>query len=313
MGEVVQWSEAAVAALLRIATDADDKYSRGVVGLRTGSDAFPGAAVLGVEAAWRAGAGMVRYLGPARTLVLQRRPETVTADGRVQAWVIGSGTDAASRTPDEAHALGRVLAGDAPVVVDAGALDLAPRARAPIVVTPHDREHAALRERLGLGPAGAETDTSADARASAARETARALRDAGVAHPVILLKGAVTVVAAADGPAHAVTTGVPWLATAGTGDVLAGILGTLLAGAAGTTGPADAAVGDDDLAACAASAAWLHGRAADAASAAHAGGPIVALDVAEHVASVVGAVLAAKAEPAGRAARDERGGHSDAP
>ncbi|MDQ2670862.1 MAG: NAD(P)H-hydrate dehydratase, partial [Gemmatimonadota bacterium] len=71
----------------------DDKYTRGVVGMRTGSDAYPGAAVLGVEAAWRTGIGMVRYVGPDRAalLVLQRRPETVLGEGRVQAWVIGSG------------------------------------------------------------------------------------------------------------------------------------------------------------------------------------------------------------------------------
>jgi len=294
MGEVEQWSQAAVAALLRMPTDADDKYSRGVVGLRTGSDAFPGAAVLGVEAAWRTGAGMVRYLGAgtrARELVLQRRPETVTADGRVQAWVIGSGTDAAARSTDETRALRRLLDGDEPVVMDAGALDLAPHARTPIIVTPHDREHAALRERLGLAPIGRAAGGTG-ARADAARETAVALRGAGVPQPVVLLKGAVTIVADADGAVHAVTSGVPWLATAGTGDVLAGVLGALLAGA------------PDDLAACAASAAWLHGRAAAAASAARAGGPIVALDVAEHVASVVGAVLAARP---GRAA------HEDAP
>ncbi|MBU4465924.1 MAG: NAD(P)H-hydrate dehydratase, partial [Actinobacteria bacterium] len=98
----VTWSVADASRALRNPTNADDKYSRGVVGIRTGSDAYPGAAVLGVEAAWRTGIGMVRYLGPDRptALVLHRRPETVTADGRVQAWVIGSGTDAAHRSGD---------------------------------------------------------------------------------------------------------------------------------------------------------------------------------------------------------------------
>src|SRR3954453_5362537 len=93
------WTLEDAARVLRRPTPADDKYSRGVVGFRTGSDAYPGAAVLGVEAAWSTGVGMVRYLGPdgAAPLVLSHRPETVTADGRVQSWVIGSGTDAASR------------------------------------------------------------------------------------------------------------------------------------------------------------------------------------------------------------------------
>src|SRR3954467_9272858 len=80
----------------------DDKYSRGGVGFVTGSARYPGAAVLGVEAAMHTGVGMVRYLGPGRPtrLVLQRRPEAVTADGRVQAWVVGSGQDAGERDDD---------------------------------------------------------------------------------------------------------------------------------------------------------------------------------------------------------------------
>ena len=260
-----EWTQMDVAALLREPTDGDDKYSRGVVGLRTGSARYPGAAVLGVEAAWRAGAGMVRYLGPGCDLVLHRRPETVTVDGRVQAWVIGSGMDAAHRSAEETSALEAVLAGQVPVVVDAGALDLVGRAPVPRVLTPHDREHAALRARLGLPE---RTD-----RAEAARDTAAHL---GV---VVLLKGATTIITAPDGMQRTVTTGVPWLSTAGTGDVLAGILGALLA------------AGGDPFAS-AASAAWLHGRAGAAASAAHGGGPLVALDVAEAAASVIGGVLA---------------------
>src|SRR5436190_19901418 len=85
----------------------DDKYSRGVTGFVTGSARFPGAAVLGVEAALHTGVGMVRYLGPGRPtrLVLQRRPEAVTASGRVQAWVLGSGQDAADRDDSTAELL----------------------------------------------------------------------------------------------------------------------------------------------------------------------------------------------------------------
>ena len=99
----VPWGPTETAAELRAPTDTDDKYRRGVVGIRTGSEQYPGAAVLGVEAAWRTGVGMVRYLGPDRPtgLVLHRRPETVTSGGRVQAWLIGSGTDAAARPPGE--------------------------------------------------------------------------------------------------------------------------------------------------------------------------------------------------------------------
>ncbi|RWR15753.1 NAD(P)H-hydrate dehydratase [Microbacterium enclense] len=271
------WTGHEVARTLRRPTEADDKYSRGVVGLRTGSTRYPGAAVLGVEAAWRTGTGMVRYIGPSRAqdLVLQRRPETVTADGRVQAWVIGSGTDAGERDAEETAALRGILSGDVPVVADAGALNLVPAASAPVIVTPHARELARLREALGLDPDAALDD---DARERAALEMAEALGG------VVLSKGAVTMVAAAGGWVRRVSTGTPWLATAGTGDVLGGVLGAVTAGAvaAGRTAV-------DDLAACAATAAWLHGTAGTVAAGRHgaSGGPITALDVAEALPGVI--------------------------
>lgn len=277
------WTGRDAARTLREPTGADDKYSRGVVGLRTGSTRYPGAAVLGVEAAWRTGTGMVRYIGPSRAqdLVLQRRPETVTADGRAQAWVIGSGTDAAERDAAETAALRGILSGEVPVVTDAGALDLAPAASAPVIVTPHARELARLREALGLDPEAAEGD---DAREGAAAETADALRG------VVLSKGAVTIVAAPGGWVRRIATGTPWLATAGTGDVLGGVLGAVVAGAS-AAGRASL----DDLAACAATAAWLHGTAGTVAAAGRGGtgGPITALDVAEALPAVVASVLGA--------------------
>src|SRR3982751_3786461 len=117
----------------------DDKYSRGVVGFVTGSARYPGAAVLGVEAALHTGVGMVRYLGPGRPtrLVLQRRPEAVTTEGRVQAWVLGSGQDATERDDATRDLLDTALAQDVPVVLDSGALDLVDRAAGPRVLTPH--------------------------------------------------------------------------------------------------------------------------------------------------------------------------------
>ena len=266
------WTRADAAAHIRVPTDADDKYSRGVVGLRTGTPAYPGAAVLGVEGAWRAGAGMVRWVGDPETgrLVLARRPETVLSAGRVGAWVIGSGTDAKHRGPDEESALRALLAGDVPVVVDAGALDLAAGAAAPLILTPHAGEFARLRASLGL-------DERATDAAAAVAETA-----AAVGH-VVLRKGAETLIASPDGHVVAVRAATPWLATAGAGDVLAGALGALVAQAGA----------EADLAAVAATAAWLHGRAARIAAHADAGAgrPIVALDVAHALPAAVGEAI----------------------
>lgn len=270
------WAAADTRRVLRIPTAGDDKYSRGVVGIRTGSAEYPGAAVLGVEAAWRAGAGFVRYIGAGRAAdaVIARRPETVAAPaiGRshVDAWVIGSGTDASRRTAEDEQELRLILSGTAPVVVDAGALDLAIGAAAPCILTPHAGEHARLRARLGLPEPG-------DDRAADAAQTAAAL-DA-----VVLLKGAPTLSASPYGAVLRVDTAPHWLATAGAGDVLAGVIGAL------------AAADPHALpAATAAGAAWLHGRAAAlAAGTAHggAGRPIVALDVAASLPAAIGELL----------------------
>ncbi|MCT1480033.1 ADP/ATP-dependent (S)-NAD(P)H-hydrate dehydratase [Microbacterium sp. p3-SID336] len=276
MSDAREWSRGDTARYFRAGTREDDKYSRGVVGLRTGSPAYPGAAVLGVEAAWRSGAGFVRFAGAQRVVdaVLARRPETVggpdTGRTRIDAWVIGSGTDPADRSEDEARALREILSGAAPVVIDAGALDLAPGARAPFVVTPHAGEFARLRERLRIGPDDGEpTD---DVRQVAAKLGGTVLR-----------KGARTLIAAPGGEVLAVDAGTGWLATAGTGDVLAGVLGAVIAANPGAP-----------LAEAAASAAWIHGHAARIAAGVRdgvPGHPIVALDVAEALPSAIADVL----------------------
>ena len=258
-----EWTAAHAVEHLRMPTAHSHKYSRGVIGLRTGSTAYPGAAVLTVEGAARAGAGMVRWLGApdVARLVLQRRPEAVTAEGRVDAWAVGSRTDPADRAPEETDRLRALLAGDAPVVADAGALDLVAGAAAPLVVTPHAGEFARLRAALGLDREGDGIDAVA--------ETAAALGG------VVLRKGADTLVATPGGWTTTVRAGTPWLATAGTGDVLTGVLGALVA-----AGAATGRLGVEDLGPLAASAAWLHGTAGRLAAR---GGPVTALDVAERL------------------------------
>jgi hydroxyethylthiazole kinase-like uncharacterized protein yjeF len=229
------------------------KYTRGVVGVRAGSETYPGAALLSVAGASCGLAGMVRYVGTAAAAVKQQHPEVVGA-GRVQAWVVGSGGGEHAGVE-----LAAALADGVPVVVDADALPhvAAHRLARQAVLTPHAGELAAL---LGVDRADVEARMLHHARAAAATYDA-----------VVLLKGDRTVIAHPDGRVRVNPTGTPWLATAGAGDVLGGLIGALLA--AGLT-PFDAAgVG-----------AWLHGAAATAASS---GGPIVASDVARALPAVI--------------------------
>jgi hydroxyethylthiazole kinase-like uncharacterized protein yjeF len=244
----------------------DDKYARGVLGVVTGSDEFPGAAVLGVEAAMRTGVGMVRYIGDARPsdLVLQRRPEVVTASGRVQAWLMGSGMDASHRDATNERRLREGLAQAVPIVIDAGALDLVPYAQGPVVVTPHHRELARLLQLNG---------TAVDLDEIRAEPALWAGRAASATGATVLLKGSTSYAVAPGGRPLRVSGAPAWLATAGSGDVLAGVLGALVA----THSERVDADGNEALAALAASAAVLHAEAARIASE---GGPIVALDVA---------------------------------
>jgi len=251
----------------------DDKYARGVVGFVTGSERYPGAAVLGVEAAARTGVGMIRYLGPERPtgLVLQRRPEVVTADGRVQAWVLGSGQDAAERDDATRAQLVHALEHKVPVVLDAGALDLHDRARGPVLLTPHAGE---LARAVGSSVDEVRADPERAARDAAARLGA-----------TVLLKGHTTHVATPDGRVLGARSAPAWLATAGAGDALAGVLGALLATHADAI-DADPAV----VAPLAAAGAVLHGLAAERASG---GGPLTVLDLAAALPRVIADLLAA--------------------
>ncbi|MEV4862019.1 NAD(P)H-hydrate dehydratase [Streptomyces ossamyceticus] len=237
-----------------------DKYRRGVVGVAAGSARYPGAAVLAVAGALRSGAGAVRYVGPAADAVLARFPETLVSDsgpkraGRVQAWVTGPGAG------DDSAPVAEALSTDVPVLLDADGLRLADvaavRARtAPTVMTPHAGEAAAL-----LGVAREEVES---ARLTAVRELARRY-DA-----TVLLKGSTTLIAGPDDatPVRVNPTGTPWLATAGSGDVLSGLTGSLLA--AGLA-PLDAA----------SAAAYLHGLAGRYAAN---GAPTAAQDVADAI------------------------------
>jgi hydroxyethylthiazole kinase-like uncharacterized protein yjeF len=235
----------------------DDKYRRGVVGVVAGGHTYTGAAVLACGAAVRAGAGMVRYVGPAEPTdrVRARWPEVVPGSGRVQAWVLGPGVDA-SAEDGQADAIREALGSGLPCVVDAGALEVLPeRVAGPVLLTPHAGELARL-----LSARGPREVRRADVEAA---PLAHARRAAELTGATVLLKGATTLVVGAGGPVRSQADGPHWLATAGSGDVLAGLTGALLA--AGLA-PLDAG----------SVAAAVHGRAGRRASA---GGPVAAEDV----------------------------------
>ncbi|GAY10152.1 NAD(P)H-hydrate epimerase [Pseudonocardia sp. N23] len=213
--------DADVAAGWPLPGPADDKYTQGVTGIAAGSSTYPGAAVLATGAAVLATSGMVRYAGSAADEVRARWPEVVATAvlgdaGRVQAWTVGPGLG----TDDAGHdALAAVIAQDVPLCVDADAITLlglhadlreAVRGR-PLIVTPHDREFARVAGEVG------------DDRIAAAR---RAAAELGV---TVLLKGNATVVADPAGTVFVHPSAESWAATAGSGDVLSGVVGALLA------------------------------------------------------------------------------------
>lgn len=235
-----------VAARWPIPGPRDDKYTQGVTGVLAGSATYPGAAILSTGAAVAATSGMVRYAGSAAHDVVNHWPEVIaTPDtetvGRVQAWVVGPGL---GTDENAAAALRFALSSDLPVIVDADALTLLAAApelvdgrSAPTVLTPHAGEYKRL----------AGTDVGAD-RVGDARTLADTLG------ATVLLKGNVTVIASPTGPVYLNPAGQSWAATAGSGDVLSGVIGALLAHGI----PAAEA---------AAMAAFVHARAAALAAA----------------------------------------------
>jgi hydroxyethylthiazole kinase-like uncharacterized protein yjeF len=259
---VTSLQEDDVAALLPVPGPFDHKYTRGVVGVRAGSRQYPGAGALCVAGAASGLAGMVRYRavdndGGVADAVREQHPEAISGDGRVQAWVVGSG---GGDRADEA--LAEAVADGTPVVVDADALaHVRGPLGVPAILTPHAGE---LARMLDVTRAEVEGHQLLFAREAAVRFGA-----------VVVLKNRHTLIADPGGRVRVTTTGVPWLATAGAGDVLAGLTGALLA--SGLDAFDAASVGS-----------WLHGAAATLASD---GGPLAAGRVALAVPEAVRRIL----------------------
>ena len=249
---------------LRKPENSDDKYSRGVVGFITGSENYPGAALLGVTAAIRTGIGMVRYIGPesVEKIILESRPEVVCEPGRVSAWVLGSGVPA-----QDAGRLTNAFADENPKVIDAGALEVCnfDTLEGTAILTPHAGEAAALISRLDspIDRAGVEAEPEVAARQLAL-----------LTGQTVCLKGSITIVANPEYETVSVGPNPADLATAGTGDVLAGIMGALLAANQDDFDPLDIAQ----------TAVLIHSEAARRLAEQ---GPIAALELADEVRHVV--------------------------
>ncbi|MPY76965.1 MAG: NAD(P)H-hydrate dehydratase [Actinophytocola sp.] len=256
-----------VAARLPLPGPADDKYTQGVVGVAAGGSTYPGAAVLTTSGAVLTKSGMVRYAGSAADVVRARWPEVIATGslsdaGRVQAWVTGPGLGTAS---DARETVREVLAAGVPVCADADAVNLlaaspdlwdAREPGTPLVLTPHEREFARLAGEFG------------DDRVTAVTAAAKRY------NAVVLLKGHSTVIADPDGRVLVHYTGRAWPATAGSGDVLSGIIGALLA------------AGVEPLFATGC-AAWLHDSAAAIAAS---GAPASASSIAEAIPAAIRAL-----------------------
>ena len=257
---VKKWTAKDAAKCIITPSDLDHKYSRGVLGVITGSARFPGAAVLSTAAASATGIGMIRFHSSSGLahLVLHTTPSVVVQPGKVSAWLVGSGIDS-NRYSDITtwlrHRWYKLTSlQSVPTVLDAGALNLAGSLEQPTLITPHSGELAKLLNARGVV-------VSAEAIEGDPKKWVQAAADTlGV---TVLLKGSTTYVAN-DSVLIQLPVATPWLATAGTGDVLAGIIGALVA-----TNTIEILNDYDHLAAVAATGAFIHARAA-----ASVGGPI---------------------------------------
>ena len=258
----------------------DHKYSRGVLGVITGSAQYPGAAVLSTSAAVATGVGMVRFYSSSGLahLVLHSSPEVVVQPGAVTAWVAGSGI-VGDKFDDYTtwlrHRWFKVIGlQSVPTILDAGALSLADKLEQPTLITPHAGELAKLLGKYGIA-------VSADEISDDPKRWAQECAD--ILGVTVLLKGSKTVVANNEIIIE-LPEATPWLATAGSGDVLAGIIGAIAA-----TNEIEILSSANRFAEIAATASFIHDRAARLASK---GGPISASVIIDCIPEAIRKVLA---------------------
>lgn len=240
-----------------VPSELDHKYSRGTLGAITGSAQFPGAAVLTSKAAIATGLGVLRFHSSSGLahLVLHAAPEALVQPGKVDAWLAGSGVSDkkySDYTTWLRHRWFKLLSAQSvPTVLDAGALDWAGKLTQPTLITPHAGELSKLLTKRGVSASSEAIEADPKKWSMAAAEKL------GVA---VLLKGSVTYIADEDLLIE-LPRATPWLATAGSGDVLAGIIGALVA-----TNYIEILNDRNNLARVAATGAFIHNSAALLAS-----------------------------------------------
>jgi ADP-dependent NAD(P)H-hydrate dehydratase / NAD(P)H-hydrate epimerase len=220
-----RWTARDAKKCIVIPSEIDHKYSRGTLGMITGSAKYPGAAVLTSKAALATGLGVLRFHSSSGLahLVLHSSPEALVQPGKVDAWIVGCGIDEnkfSDFTTWLRHRWFKLIKlQTVPTVLDAGALNLAGKLSQPTLITPHAGELARLLNKRGI------TVSSEAIEADPRKWAIKASESLGV---VVLLKGSLTVVANGQELIE-LPKSTPWLATAGSGDVLAGIIGALVA------------------------------------------------------------------------------------
>lgn len=273
------WKSKDAAHCIIVPSALDHKYSRGTLGAITGSAKYPGAAVLTTSAAIATGLGALRFHSNSGLahLVLHKTPEAIVQPGPVTAWLAGSGIDSkkySDFTTWLRHRWFLLLDRQSvPTVLDAGAMHLAGSLEQPTLITPHSGELSRLLAARGV-------IASAELIESNPREWAQKASD--LLAVTILLKGSKTVIAQ-DSYLIELPAATPWLATAGSGDVLAGIIGALVA-----TNYIEILNDVKRLAEVAATGAFIHNRAALLASS---GGPVSASMIVEAIPQAVATIL----------------------
>lgn len=260
-------------------SEIDHKYSRGTLGVITGSAQYPGAAVLTSKAALATGLGVLRFHSSSGLahLVLHASPEAIVQPGRVDAWLAGSGVSDKKFSDYTTWLRHRwftlMKAQSVPTVLDAGALAWAGKLSQPTLITPHAGELAKLLNKRGINV------TSESIEADPKKWVILTAQKLKV---TVLLKGSITYVAT-DNSLIELPKATPWLATAGSGDVLAGIIGSLVA-----TNYIEILNDQSKLAHVAATGAFIHNSAAVLASQ---GAPISASSIIDSVPAAIKKII----------------------